>query len=206
MKRFILLTTLLLVCVAAVGCMHTRYRPRSGKPVSMTSTLGPNVVTSPVRQVDEEYTRKWLLWFILPIGDDGGDMIDDAMKGADGMTNLRIKAEWDFLDLVIQTVTFGIFCTRSVEISGTLVSIQSVGGAPYTPPAPSATSKQPAPASDSSDVKLCPHCGRGNPRTAKFCQHCGKNMLPLGICPECGTRNRPDAKYCTKCGAGMPKE
>ena len=203
MKRVILLTTLLLLGAMLVGCMHTRYRPRSGRPVSMTSNLGTAAVPRPVGTVDETYRRKWLLFWIVPIGKDGGDMIDDALGGAQGMINCRIKAEWTFLDLVITGITFGIFCTRSVEIKGTLVAYD---GAPPPPAGSAVTTPPTTPSTLTGNLAICRFCGRASPKTAAFCQHCGKPLLAPDQCPKCLHQNHAGAKFCAKCGTKMPEK
>lgn len=48
--------------------------------------------------------------------------------------------------------------------------------------------------------KACPHCGKKNPKDAKFCNSCGKPFEEKKECPYCHQENPSTAKFCSHCG------
>ena len=155
MKSHILLVAASLL---VTSCAHMTYRNTRGVPISFTGNLGLDKEHKVVRHVDDDYRRKWLLFYLIPIGDDGSDMIAQSVGNADGMANLRITAQWDVLDVLITNITSGIFCTRSVNIQGDLVKFVDKSGA-----------KKEA-------ALKCPKCGFENATGATFCIKCGTGL------------------------------
>ena len=115
---------LLSVSLLCSSCMYTHYRGKTRYPISFTSNLGVDKKYERVRTVDETYRRKWLVLYLIPIGKDGSDMISEASSGGDGMVNLKIHAYWDLVDVLVTNLTFGILCTRSIQITGDIVKFK----------------------------------------------------------------------------------
>ncbi|MBM4040809.1 MAG: hypothetical protein FJ290_20075 [Planctomycetes bacterium] len=109
---------LLVCCFLAPSCAHVTYRNTTTKPISFTSNLGVARKYEVVAHVERDFRRKWLFWYLQPIGRDGSDMIAEAVGNADGMANLKITAVFDFWDVLFSNLTQGIYCSRLVSVRG----------------------------------------------------------------------------------------
>ena len=115
------LIVLILACALLPSCAHTTYRNSTGKPISFTGNLGTGMKYEAVGHVNNDYRRQWLFWYLLPIGKDGTDMIAESVGGAEAMSNLKIKAVFDVVDVVLSNLSLGIYCSRLVNIQGDLM-------------------------------------------------------------------------------------
>ena len=121
MKKYVALAV---VGLLATSCAHVTYRNPGAKPISFTGNLGLEKKHSVVRHVDDDYRRQWLLFYLIPIGKDGTDMIRESVGDAEGLANLKITAVFDFWDVLFTNLTVGIYCTRSINIQGDLVTFK----------------------------------------------------------------------------------
>lgn len=198
-----------LLMLLGTGCMHTRFQNHTRTPISFTHNLGVTRDYEVVRRVDEDYRRIWLLFYMLPVGKDGSDMVTQSAIGSDGMANLRIKSQFDVVDILITNLTFGLVCTRAVNIQGDLVRFKPEPVAVHRPPsvAPvSATTTLPATPRSTATIN-CLGCGKQNAPNAAFCAGCGKEIKvqdPIH-CWKCGEVAQPDTRFCTKCGTDLHK-
>lgn len=52
-------------------------------------------------------------------------------------------------------------------------------------------------------MKLCIHCSREVPTTARFCAYCGHVQGDRMICPKCRYANEGNSKFCQECAYGF---
>ncbi len=192
------------------SCAHIRYDNTTRTPVSFTHNLGDGIEYKTVRHISNDYRRIWLLWYLVPIGKDGSDMVAASTGGADGLANLRITAQYDVIDVLVTNLTFGLFCTRKVRIQGDLVDILPAPDGDSTP------ITQPAGREPDDAVRLsaaysgaCPACKAPAQPGATFCTACGAKLPAPKVnvfCPACGTKAPDAASFCTHCGGklGVP--
>jgi ribosomal protein L40E len=210
--RKLCLVVLLLAGIVP-SCAHVKFDNRTGKPISFTRHLGTDRKYEVVRNVDEDYRRKWLLLYLIPIGHDGTDMIEECVRDGEGMVNLRIKSEWDLIDVVVTNLTLGILCTRSVNVRGDLVRFLDQPAVPVGISCSQCGSAIPQGSrfcprcglsqKDHAKSRTCPKCQTGNLLTAKFCSACGfalEQRVKSKICASCGHDNPEGAAFCLKCG------
>lgn len=115
------LIALVLVATMVTSCAHVTYQNSTHKPISFTRSLGTEKKFQVTGRANNDYRRQWLFWYLLPIGKDGTDMIADSVGGADALANLKIIAVYDVLDMLVTTLTLGIYSTRLVNIQGDLM-------------------------------------------------------------------------------------
>jgi len=166
LKTCILPVSLLLL----TSCANIKYQNQTAAPISFTPNLGTEEEYRTVRHVDNDYRRFWLVFYMIPIGKDGSDMIADSAAGADGMVNLTLKAQYSFVDVLVANLTFGLFCLRSVNVQGDLVEFtgQEKVEARADPRKTSVAVVQTG--------VFCSECGVRSANSEKFCSKCGKKL------------------------------
>lgn len=197
---------LLMVLCATPCCAHLRYDNPTGKPISFTPHLGKGLTFQTVRKVSNDYRRMWLLFYLLPIGRDGTDMIGDTLGGADGMVNLTVTSQWDFIDVLVTNLTFGLFCTRKVMIEGDLVAInESRQLQPAVDGTDGTEGADPSAQAVAAQGGTCVSCGADTTAGTRFCASCRGSMQrdPPVFCHACGVQAPARGTFCAACGVAL---
>jgi hypothetical protein len=127
MKGLILVLTAVSLLIFS-GCATIALDGRSAEhKIEMTATgERPYEV---VKSFSVNDKAGWIIGIIpvnLPAGDNNtylGTLIDQQVSeaGGDGAINVKIRAQNQFVDLLINVVTFGIYYPRTVTISGDII-------------------------------------------------------------------------------------
>ena len=125
--RTALLTLLLVATFCANGCSTIRNRPTEGlyKEISFGSTLAVDS-SKVVRHFTA--TGRSSFWFFRLVPGNKVNIVSIAEKQigpGEGVVNLKAETLYDFIDILVSTVTLGIYHTWHIEVSGDVVKLKS---------------------------------------------------------------------------------
>ncbi len=122
MTRLTALVVAVALFTSLTGCVTiTMDAAGLGKPVSMSSDLGPGVEYVETDKFRERDRAFWLIGLFNIKDPDVRGMLVDADPEADAYTDVQIRTVFRPLDIVIAAVTFGILVPRTVVIRGNAV-------------------------------------------------------------------------------------
>jgi len=123
MKRVIALVVALSLFVSLTGCVTiTMDAAGLGKPVSMSSDLGPGVEFVETDKFRERDRALWLVGLINIKDPDVRGMLIEAGEDADAYTDVEIRTVFRPFDVLIAAATLGIIIPRTVVIRGNTVN------------------------------------------------------------------------------------
>jgi len=113
----ILSTVLILFIVLAfVGCASLPMESKLQKPVSMTK-----VTESQSQQFAVTKQALWLFWGAIPISVPTVDeVVGPMVADHEGVQDLKITAEYGFINFLISAVTSGVLFSTTVTVQGTV--------------------------------------------------------------------------------------
>ena len=114
MRRIVSLVGVFVFIMTFAGCATLPMESNMDKPVSMTE-----VKDEAAKTFVSNNKALWLFWGMIPLSiPEVDNVLVPQVSGHDGVQNLKITTESDFIDLVVMVLTQGILFMRTVRIQG----------------------------------------------------------------------------------------
>jgi hypothetical protein len=114
MRKVIAAVISFVFVIGIVGCATLPMESNLDKPVSMT-----DMKETPVKDFTSASKAIWLFWGLIPVVLPEVDgIIVPEMVGHNGIQNMKITTEYDFIDFVVTALTDGVVTMRTVTIQG----------------------------------------------------------------------------------------
>lgn len=107
---------ILFIVLAFVGCATLPMESKLQKPVSMTK-----VTDAQKQQFAVTKQALWLFWGAIPISVPTVDeVVGPVVADNNGVQDLKITAEYGFINFLISAVTSGVLFSATVTVQGTV--------------------------------------------------------------------------------------
>ena len=94
-------------CVAASGCAQVTYQAHSEKPVLLGSHSSEEYAV--IRHASDKGKGFWLFFWLLPVGEGRGKVLDKVSNSGEGMSNITLHESYDVVDFFVQNWSTFLF-------------------------------------------------------------------------------------------------